>query len=190
MPSSFPPTSDETRGHREQGRTLAVHSVAVLPEYQGRGVGKTILQAYLQRMNSAGIADRVALLAHRPLCEFYRKQGFTDDGANESKLYGGGWINMVGLAPIPLFHQPFQILFFFLNCGESKLTEVRIQRSTRLRWDIGCNDMQWYHTTALPVDMQYLSLPLCLKGHINRMATDTSKSPKGKWHSGFAFLRA
>lgn len=88
-------TRDDPRGHREQGRTLAVHSVAVLPEYQKMKLGETVMKAYLQRMSSARVADRVSLLAHREFVGFYEKLGFEDEGVSSSELYGGGWVNMV-----------------------------------------------------------------------------------------------
>lgn len=86
---------NDPRGHREQGRTLAVHSVAVLPQYQKMKLGETVMKAYLQRMSSAKIADRVSLLAHREFVRFYEKLGFEDEGVSSSELYGGGWVNMV-----------------------------------------------------------------------------------------------
>lgn len=51
-------------GHMEAGRTIAMHSVAILPAFQGRGIGRTLMMCYMQTMNGAGIADRLALLAH------------------------------------------------------------------------------------------------------------------------------
>lgn len=51
-------------GHQEDGRTIVVHSVAILPAFQGRGLGKVLMTAYMQQMNGAGIADRLALIAH------------------------------------------------------------------------------------------------------------------------------
>jgi GNAT superfamily N-acetyltransferase len=51
-------------GHQEAGRTIVLHSVAVLPQFQGRGLGRVLMQAYIQQMNGAGIADRLALIAH------------------------------------------------------------------------------------------------------------------------------
>lgn len=53
-----------TIGHQEEGRTICLHSVGVLPGFQGRGLGRIILLAYMQQMNGAGIADRLALIAH------------------------------------------------------------------------------------------------------------------------------
>jgi len=38
--------------------------VAILPAFQGRGLGRVLMMAYMQQMNGAGIADRLALIAH------------------------------------------------------------------------------------------------------------------------------
>lgn len=51
-------------GHQKFGRTICLHSLGILPSYQGQGHGRTLLTHYLQQMNSAGIADRITLLAH------------------------------------------------------------------------------------------------------------------------------
>ena len=57
-------TSMSSLGHQEHGRTIALHSVAILPEFQGRGLGRIMMLSYMQNMNGAGIADRLALIAH------------------------------------------------------------------------------------------------------------------------------
>lgn len=54
----------ERQGHQEHGQTIAVHSLAALPEFKGRGLGKIVMRSYMQRMESSGIADRIVLLAH------------------------------------------------------------------------------------------------------------------------------
>lgn len=82
-------------GHQEHGRTIAIHSLAVLPQYQRRNLGKTLLKAYTQRMESAGIADRIALLAHPHLSKFYEEQGFSNKGESKCKSHGGGWHDLV-----------------------------------------------------------------------------------------------
>jgi GNAT superfamily N-acetyltransferase len=53
-----------TTGHQEGGRTICVHSLGVLPEFQGRGLGRILMTAYIQQMSGAGIADRIAIIAH------------------------------------------------------------------------------------------------------------------------------
>lgn len=51
-------------GHQEGGRTIVMHSVAILPGFQGRGLGQTLAKAYVQQINGAGLANRLALIAH------------------------------------------------------------------------------------------------------------------------------
>jgi ribosomal protein S18 acetylase RimI-like enzyme len=51
-------------GHMGEGRTIAMHSVAVLPAFQGRGLGRILMMCYMQNMNGSGIADRLVLITH------------------------------------------------------------------------------------------------------------------------------
>ena len=53
-------------GHISQGRTIIIWSLAISPSHQGKGLGKVLLKSYQQRMETSGIADRIALLARRP----------------------------------------------------------------------------------------------------------------------------
>jgi ribosomal protein S18 acetylase RimI-like enzyme len=59
-----PNPESSTLGHQEGGRTIVLHSVAILPGFQGRGIGQTLTKAYVQQMTGAGIADRLALITH------------------------------------------------------------------------------------------------------------------------------
>ncbi|CZT19512.1 related to polyamine acetyltransferase [Ramularia collo-cygni] len=86
---------DPKLGHKEHGRTICIHSLAVLPEYQHRGLGKTIVKAYLQRMQRQEVADRVALIAHDYLVTYYEQFGFVNKGESAAQFGGGGWIDMV-----------------------------------------------------------------------------------------------
>ena len=90
-----PTSSKENRGHQEQGRTIAIHSLGILPSYQRKGQAKTIMKSYQQRMETSGIADRIALLAHEHLVGMYETMGFVDKGKSASKFGGGGWRNLV-----------------------------------------------------------------------------------------------
>lgn len=89
------PSNTSIHGHREDGRTIAIHSLSVLPVFQGRGLGKTIMKSYLQRMETSGIADRVALLAHDHLLEMYEGMGLEGKGKSDVRFAGGGWNNVV-----------------------------------------------------------------------------------------------
>jgi ribosomal protein S18 acetylase RimI-like enzyme len=94
--SSLPrPGENETVGHQEQGGTIAVHSLAVAVDHQGKGLGSLIMKAYMQRIKDSKIADRIALIAHDHLVGFYENLGFTNMGRSACTFGGGGWNNMV-----------------------------------------------------------------------------------------------
>ncbi|RAL66160.1 hypothetical protein DID88_005832 [Monilinia fructigena] len=82
-------------GHQEDGRTIVIHSVAILPAFQGRGLGKILVAAYMQQMNGAGIADRLALIAHNHKINFYKALGFTEVGKSKAQFGGGGWYDLI-----------------------------------------------------------------------------------------------
>jgi len=82
-------------GHQEAGRTIVLHSVAILPAFQGRGLGRVLMMAYMQQMNGAGIADRLALITHDHKLPWYEKLGFSNKGKSKAQFGGGGWYDMV-----------------------------------------------------------------------------------------------
>lgn len=84
----------ETIGHDEYSNTIAVHSLAVLPEHQNKQVGTTLMKSYIQRIKEAAIADRIVLIAHDHLVPFYEVLGFENRGPSECKHGGGGWYDM------------------------------------------------------------------------------------------------
>lgn len=85
------PSNTSVHGHREDGRTIAIHSLSVLPDFQGKGLGKTTIKSYQQRMETSGLADRIALLAHDHLVEMYEGMGFEGKGKSDVRFAGGGW---------------------------------------------------------------------------------------------------
>ncbi|KAF2091454.1 acyl-CoA N-acyltransferase [Saccharata proteae CBS 121410] len=82
-------------GHQEDGRTIAIHSLAVEPSHQRRGLGRTLLKAYIQRVQASDIADRISILTYERLIPFYEALGFEKRGASKAEYGGGGWIDMV-----------------------------------------------------------------------------------------------
>ena len=104
-PPAHAPVTEEIKGHTPHGRTIAVHSVCVLPTHQNMGLGKTLVKAYLQRMEGSGIADRVALIAKPELVGWYvGRFGFQERGESKVGFGGGGWRDLVS----------FLFLFFWL----------------------------------------------------------------------------
>jgi len=53
------------------------------------------MMAYMQQMNGAGIADRLALIAHDHRVSWYEKLGFINKGPSKAQFGGGGWYDMV-----------------------------------------------------------------------------------------------
>ena len=49
-------------------------------------------------METSGIADRIALLAHDPLVKMYEGLGFESRGKSNVKFGGGGWNDLVRCA--------------------------------------------------------------------------------------------
>ena len=96
-------SASETRGHQDGAPTIAVHSVAVLPGYQNRGLGRIIVRSHTQRMETSGVGKRIALLAHDPLVKFYEKMNFENEGKSDAKFGGGGWNDMVTFTRLPRF---------------------------------------------------------------------------------------
>ncbi|KAJ5112585.1 hypothetical protein N7532_000630 [Penicillium argentinense] len=85
----------EAVGHEEGGSTIAIHSLAVLEEHQGKQVGSTLMKSYIHRIREAQIADRIAIIAHDHLVDFYKSFGFEDCGESKCQFGGGGWRDLV-----------------------------------------------------------------------------------------------
>ena len=53
------------------------------------------MKSYQQRMETSGIADRVALLAHDHLVQMYEGMGYEAQGKSNVRFAGGGWNDLV-----------------------------------------------------------------------------------------------
>lgn len=88
----------ETVGHDEYGSTIAIHSLAVRPEHQGKQVASTLMKSYVQRIRDAQIADRLSIITHDHLISFYESFGFENRGPSKCQFGGGGWVDLVSLS--------------------------------------------------------------------------------------------
>jgi ribosomal protein S18 acetylase RimI-like enzyme len=88
-------SSDPSLGNKEEGRTVAIHSLAVLPEFQHKGLGSTLMKAYLDRLAKQDVADKAALIAHEHMIPYYEKLGFKNKGKSPAQFGDGGWFDMV-----------------------------------------------------------------------------------------------
>ncbi|KAL4957120.1 hypothetical protein BDW69DRAFT_156959 [Aspergillus filifer] len=84
----------EVVGHDEYGSSIAIHSLAVLPEHQGKHVASTLMKSYIQRIREAAIADRLVIIVHENLIPFYESFGFENRGPSKCQFGGGGWTDM------------------------------------------------------------------------------------------------
>ncbi len=120
-PNPKPPKDgSEPLGHQIHGKTIAIHSLAVLPAHQRKGLGKTLMRAYIQRMEDAGVADRLSLLAHEHLVRYYEKLGFDNRGESKATFGGGGWYDMVNFHTLSTPPSPFR----------EQLSRIVLQRPT------------------------------------------------------------
>ncbi|KAI1081734.1 polyamine acetyltransferase [Whalleya microplaca] len=87
-------TSGDGPGHRETGRTVCLHTLAVHPKLQGCGLGKLIMKSYLQLIKNSGMADRVSLICQEYLVNYYVRFGFRHLGPSEAAFGGGNWHDM------------------------------------------------------------------------------------------------
>ncbi|KAI0478811.1 hypothetical protein GGR56DRAFT_343136 [Xylariaceae sp. FL0804] len=81
-------------GHKESGRTICIHSLAVDPKLHGCGMGKLIMKAYLQQVKNAQIADRISLICPEYLVNYYKRFGFEHVGLNRAESGSRDWHDM------------------------------------------------------------------------------------------------
>ncbi|SPQ23704.1 b9caec81-fd07-40dd-a873-22daab84fcf0 [Thermothielavioides terrestris] len=84
----------EPVGHQEGGKTVALHSFAVLPRVHRCGLGQMLMRAFLDQMKSCGLVQRVALICQEHLATYYQRSGYKCLGKSEAQFGGGGWYNM------------------------------------------------------------------------------------------------
>jgi len=90
-----PKSTSAEVGHRVDGRTLALHSLAVLPELQRARLGTTLLRSFIQMVKDAKVADRISLLTYERLVPWYAEFGFTSFGKSRNKHGGEDWYDLV-----------------------------------------------------------------------------------------------
>jgi len=91
-------TSDQNRktsSDSDRGSTVAVHSLAIDPEFQGKRLGPVLMREYTRYLRDhVEYARRIAILAHGPLVRFYEKLGFENHGKSACQFADGGWYDM------------------------------------------------------------------------------------------------
>ncbi|EFQ27629.1 acetyltransferase [Colletotrichum graminicola M1.001] len=89
-------SKDSGLGHKVTGRTVCIHSFAVIPKLQNCGLGRLLMKAYLQQINESGVADRIALTCQNWLVSYFERFGFKSLGHSKTSSFGGGgWHDMI-----------------------------------------------------------------------------------------------
>lgn len=90
--------NEELIGNHKYGDSIAIHSVAISPDFQGKRVGRALVKAYTEHLESGRFgASRAVLIAHDYLVNFYESVGFKNVGKSQSTFAGGVWYDMVRL---------------------------------------------------------------------------------------------
>ena len=63
---------------------VRLHQLFILPEHQGKGIGKACMERVIQEATESGLPVHLQVLkVNGPAQEFYRKLGFQETGQNE-----------------------------------------------------------------------------------------------------------
>ncbi|ODV90032.1 hypothetical protein CANCADRAFT_26186 [Tortispora caseinolytica NRRL Y-17796] len=89
------PVKNDSRGHINGGTSIAIHSLAVHPDYQSAHIGSSLLNDYTKRMSMHSVVDKVILIAHPEVAPFYVKNGFADCGTSSCDHAGETWVDLV-----------------------------------------------------------------------------------------------
>ncbi len=80
-------------GHDPAGKNLVIFSLAVTPEFQGKGISRQLLEVYTRQARQKNKAS-IMLLCKPYLVPFYQKMGFVDCGKSASSHGGFEWHEM------------------------------------------------------------------------------------------------
>ncbi len=83
----------ELIGHDPAGTHAVVLSVAVLPAFEGSGLGRRLLEEFAGQARAAG-RQSVLLLCKSPLVPWYERLGYRDQGPSASTHGGATWHQM------------------------------------------------------------------------------------------------
>lgn len=80
--------------HEPDGPWQTVFGLAVLPEYQHRGIGRSLMEHFKEQAKKRG-KKGILLTCKAEKIEFYESLGFEYDGASSSTHGGAHWNNMI-----------------------------------------------------------------------------------------------
>ena len=80
-------------GHVKNGGNMVIFSLAVLPEFQGKGISKQLMARFIE-VSKALKKEKVLLICKSELVPYYQNGGFLYGGKSNSKHGGFEWHEM------------------------------------------------------------------------------------------------
>lgn len=90
-----PSLRNPNAGHIEGARNIAIHALAIDPDWQKKNLGTLLMHDYIQKLSNQDLGDKVILLAHKKLIPFYEKIGFLNLGESDTKFGNESWYDLV-----------------------------------------------------------------------------------------------
>ena len=87
-------------GHVKKGRNMVIFSLAVLPEFQGNGISRKLMDSFIEASKNLK-KEKILLLCKTELIPYYQKCGFLYGRKSRSKHGGFEWHEMY----LPLNHE-------------------------------------------------------------------------------------
>lgn len=80
-------------GHESDGRNMVIFGLAVLPEFQRRGIASQLILRFIEeaRQNKK---EKILLICKHSLISYYEKLGFVHEGLSRSTHGGAEWHEM------------------------------------------------------------------------------------------------
>ncbi|MFC1454882.1 GNAT family N-acetyltransferase [Candidatus Undinarchaeota archaeon] len=83
----------EMIGHVPGGKNIVIFTFAILPEFQGKGISKPLMDEFIKRSKESG-KEKILLICKDTLVDYYKKYGFINLGKSKSTFAGVEWIEM------------------------------------------------------------------------------------------------
>jgi len=80
-------------GHHNNGKNMVIFSLAVLPEFRGKGISKKLMAKFIE-VSKELKKEKILLLCKPDLIPYYQKFGFFDLGESRSVHGGFTWHEM------------------------------------------------------------------------------------------------
>lgn len=80
-------------GHDPHGKNMVVFALAVLPEFQKRGIARRLMSKFVEEACQCQ-KEKVLLICKRHLIAYYERMGFTHAGLSRSTHGGAEWHEM------------------------------------------------------------------------------------------------